>query len=43
VHGYWSVDVGVVHTTESQQLGEFVRLLRGALVELSDDPRPPSA
>jgi uncharacterized protein with HEPN domain len=36
VHGYWSVDVGVLHTTASEQLGEFVQRLRGALAELSD-------
>jgi hypothetical protein len=36
VHGYWSVDVGVLHTTASEQLGEFVQLLRGALAELSE-------
>lgn len=36
VHGCWSVDVGVLHTTASEQLGEFVQLLRGALAELSE-------
>ena len=29
VHGYWSVDVGILHTTASEQLGEFVQLPRG--------------
>ena len=27
VHGYWSVDVEVLHTTAAEQLGEFVRLV----------------
>jgi len=27
VHGYWSVDVGVLHTTALDQLGDFVRQL----------------
>ena len=37
VHGYWSVDVGVLHTTATEQLGEFVRLLRAAAAELEAD------
>jgi uncharacterized protein with HEPN domain len=36
VHGYWSVDVGVLHTTAAEQLGEFVQLQRAALGELSE-------
>ncbi|MDN5929901.1 MAG: DUF86 domain-containing protein [Pseudonocardia sp.] len=35
VHGYWSVDIGILHTTASEQLGEFVRQLRRAVVELT--------
>lgn len=42
VHGYWSVDIGIVHTTATQQLGGFVRPLRSAPVELSEDPGPPA-
>jgi uncharacterized protein with HEPN domain len=34
VHGYWSVDVGVLHTTAAEQLGEFVRMLRDAMAAL---------
>jgi Uncharacterized conserved protein len=30
VHGYWSVDIDVLHTTASEQLGNFVRRLRDA-------------
>lgn len=37
VHGYWSVDVGVLHTTASAQLGEFVQLLRDAVAVLNED------
>ena len=34
VHGDWSVDVEILHTTATDQLGEFVRLLREALAVL---------
>lgn len=34
VHGYWSVDVAVLHTTATDQLGEFVRMLRDAATAL---------
>jgi uncharacterized protein with HEPN domain len=37
VHGYWSVDVEVLHTTAAEQLGEFVRLLRDALAALAEN------
>jgi len=37
VHGYWSVDISVLHTTASEQLGEFVRMLRVAVAELSEE------
>ena len=37
VHGYWSVDVDVLHTTATDQLGEFVRLLRDAAATLEAD------
>lgn len=36
VHGYWSADIGVLHTTAATQLGEFVRLLRTAAAALED-------
>ncbi len=34
VHGYWSVDVEILHTTAAEQLGTFVEQLRKVLVEL---------
>jgi len=37
VHGYWSVDVEILHTTAVEQLGEFARLLRDALAALQQD------
>lgn len=37
VHGYWSVDVGILHTTASEQLGDFIRLLRDAVTEVEKD------
>jgi uncharacterized protein with HEPN domain len=37
VHGYWSVDIEILHTTAVEQLGEFARLLRAALAALQQD------
>ena len=37
VHGYWSVDVDVLHTTATVQLGKFVRLLRDAAAALEGE------
>ncbi len=37
VHGYWSVDIGILHTTANESLGELVELLRGVLVALEGD------
>jgi uncharacterized protein with HEPN domain len=37
VHGYWSVDVEILHTTAVEQLGEYARLLRDALAALKQD------
>lgn len=34
VHGYWSVDIVVLHTTATEQLGDFVRVLRDAATHL---------
>ncbi len=28
VHAYWSIDIGVLHTTATEQLGEFIKQLR---------------
>lgn len=36
--GYWSVDVGILHTTAAEQLGEFVRMLRDAVSALEGNP-----
>ncbi len=39
VHGYWSVDVDLLHTTASEQLDEFVTLLREVVRVLEEDGR----
>lgn len=39
VHGYWSVDFGILHATAVDQLGPFVEQLRVALNELGSDER----
>ena len=36
VHGYWSIDIEIVHTTATEQLGEFVQLLRKAMAALGE-------
>jgi uncharacterized protein with HEPN domain len=38
VHGYWSIDLGVLHTTASEQLPAFVGDLREVLRALQNDP-----
>lgn len=38
VHGYWSIDLGVLHTTAAEVLPEFAAQLRAALAELEGDP-----
>jgi uncharacterized protein len=39
VHGYWSIDLAILHTTATDQLPGFVRQLREVLAELeADDP-----
>ena len=38
VHGYWSVDVELLHATAVNQLPSFVSRLRTALAELENDP-----
>ncbi|GHF30373.1 DUF86 domain-containing protein [Amycolatopsis deserti] len=35
VHGYWSIDLTILHTTANEQLGELVKALRAVLDELS--------
>ncbi|MGH3615408.1 MAG: HepT-like ribonuclease domain-containing protein [Pseudonocardia sp.] len=37
VHGYWSVDFGVLHTTATEQLGDFVSALRNVARALEDE------
>lgn len=40
VHGYWSIDLEIVHTTASDQLESFVERLRQicALLEVEEPP-----
>jgi uncharacterized protein with HEPN domain len=40
VHGYWSIDMDVLHTTATQQLAGFVATLRQVLAELGEAPKP---
>lgn len=35
VHGYWSIDLEILHTTATEQLPRFVEGLRRALAEVS--------
>lgn len=37
VHGYWSIDLAVLHTTATGQLPVFATSLRHALSALGDD------
>jgi uncharacterized protein with HEPN domain len=37
VHGYWSIDLEVLHTTATEQLPAFANDLRRALSALGDD------
>lgn len=37
VHGYWSIDLEILHTTATEQLPDFIEQLRKALVQL--DPK----
>jgi uncharacterized protein with HEPN domain len=36
VHGYWSIDLEVLHTTATEQLGKFVDDLRSVLEVIED-------
>jgi uncharacterized protein with HEPN domain len=36
VHGYWSIDLEVLHTTATEQLPAFVASLRSVLSILTD-------
>jgi uncharacterized protein with HEPN domain len=39
VHGYWSVDVDVLYTTATEQLGEFISMIREVLTSLEPHTR----
>jgi uncharacterized protein with HEPN domain len=36
VHGYWSIDLGVLHTTATEQLPDFTAGLRNVLGSLTE-------
>lgn len=38
VHGYWSIDLDIVHATARQQLPAFTADLRRVLAALFDEP-----
>jgi uncharacterized protein with HEPN domain len=40
VHGYWSIDLAVLHTTATDQLPRFASSLRRALLTLNQAPEP---
>lgn len=40
IHGYWSIDLEILHTTAREVLPEFVEQLRAALRALEIDPDP---
>lgn len=37
VHGYWSIDLEILHTTATQQLPDFADELRKVLADLAED------
>jgi uncharacterized protein with HEPN domain len=37
IHGYWSIDLEILHTTATDQLPGFVEQMRAALAELEAD------
>ncbi|MGH3569636.1 MAG: hypothetical protein ACRDRH_27215 [Pseudonocardia sp.] len=37
MYGYWWVDFGVLHTTATEQLGDFVSALRNVARALEDE------
>lgn len=43
VHGYWSIDLEILHTTAADLLPEFAHQLRKALTALEADPEPGDA
>ncbi len=38
IHGYWSIDLEIIHTTATELLPAFVELLRQALATLEAEP-----
>lgn len=40
VHGYWSIDLEVLHTTAAEQLPAFTASLRTALDSIRNEPEP---
>lgn len=34
IHGYWSIDLEILHTTAREQLGDLIKRLRSALDDL---------
>jgi uncharacterized protein with HEPN domain len=40
VHGYWSIDVEILHTTATEQLPQFISDLRSVLAVLIAEAEP---
>jgi len=38
VHGYWSIDLGILHTTATDDLPRFIEQLRRVLSEVEREP-----
>jgi uncharacterized protein with HEPN domain len=43
VHGYWSIDLEILHTTATDQLPSFAADLRRVLATLATEAEPPPA
>lgn len=43
VHGYWSIDLEILHTTATDLLPEFAQQLRKALATLEAEPEQPDS
>lgn len=43
VHGYWSIDLEILHTTATDLLPEFARQLRKALATVEAEPEQPDS
>jgi uncharacterized protein with HEPN domain len=42
VHGYWSIDIEILHTAAREQLPEFAADLRCVLAAVNEEPESPS-